>query len=690
MDAPTEARGRPGDGVDGNAGRPSAMPGMATDEQIDELGESAGSDADELFVELMAAHHQGGIEMPGRRARGATTRRRRLRRVVARRGQADEIAELEAQLAARRPTARRLTALPYTPVRWPAASILPCSPRRARCRVRPSAARLAVGGVAERRRRTRRARPRRSPAHRRRPTSTAPTTTAPPPTTGGVVGTVRRSARSSTSATPSRERFYDAYLAAALADIQAWWSEQYPSLYGEPFDAARAAGSTPPIRSAPTRSPGAGTGQDQLPGSQSTTAPSTARTATSWPTTTARTASSSTLAEKFGPSVVAVVMAHEFGHAIQGRPATSIVTCRRSTPSSRPTASPARGRGGRGNGEAAGHHVRRRRHRASGMIALVEVARPGRHRASSNRAATARRSTASAPSRRASRRPRHCADLIDHPLPLLPNEFATERRRRDDGNARSAAGEQDQIIGILDSDLTSSGRRSSSTIGVSLPTCRSGGRRSGARQLRRLADELTVRARCTARRSNEMLFDEALRPRAVRRLRRLRRRLHHRPGVGEAVQTAMGARWQGDAGARLRLPHRRVDRLGASPLRQRRLDAVPQARSCRPATSTRRSRPPSSSATRAPATTCRAARSRRSPACASACSTACRPATPTSRADRPRTDDRGRRANATALAALDIGTNSIHLVVARPVDGDGFETLTPSGRWSASAPAAGT
>ena len=29
-----------------------------------------------------------------------------------------------------------------------------------------------------------------------------------------------------------------------------------------------------------------------------------------------------------------------------------------------------------------------------------------------------------------------------------------------------------------------------------------------------------------------------------------------------------------------------------------------------------------------------------------------------------------------ALAALDIGTNSIHLVVARPVSGDRFETLT--------------
>ena len=30
----------------------------------------------------------------------------------------------------------------------------------------------------------------------------------------------------------------------------------------------------------------------------------------------------------------------------------------------------------------------------------------------------------------------------------------------------------------------------------------------------------------------------------------------------------------------------------------------------------------------------------------------------------------------TALAAIDIGTNSIHLVVARPVGRNGFDTLT--------------
>jgi uncharacterized protein (DUF305 family) len=41
----------------------SEMPGMATEEQLDELAAASGSDADELFVELMTAHHQGGIDM---------------------------------------------------------------------------------------------------------------------------------------------------------------------------------------------------------------------------------------------------------------------------------------------------------------------------------------------------------------------------------------------------------------------------------------------------------------------------------------------------------------------------------------------------------------------------------------------------------------------------------------------------
>lgn len=40
-----------------------AMPGMATREQLDELRRLSGRDAERLFLQLMIAHHQGGIEM---------------------------------------------------------------------------------------------------------------------------------------------------------------------------------------------------------------------------------------------------------------------------------------------------------------------------------------------------------------------------------------------------------------------------------------------------------------------------------------------------------------------------------------------------------------------------------------------------------------------------------------------------
>ena len=39
------------------------MPGMATQEQLDELANASGTDADRLFIELMVAHHEGGVHM---------------------------------------------------------------------------------------------------------------------------------------------------------------------------------------------------------------------------------------------------------------------------------------------------------------------------------------------------------------------------------------------------------------------------------------------------------------------------------------------------------------------------------------------------------------------------------------------------------------------------------------------------
>lgn len=39
------------------------MPGLATRDQIEQLQRASGADADELFLQLMIAHHRGGVEM---------------------------------------------------------------------------------------------------------------------------------------------------------------------------------------------------------------------------------------------------------------------------------------------------------------------------------------------------------------------------------------------------------------------------------------------------------------------------------------------------------------------------------------------------------------------------------------------------------------------------------------------------
>lgn len=73
----------------------SEMPGMATEEQIDELSAADGSAADELFVDLMVAHHQGGSEMADYAAEAAADDDVRSFAASMAVGQADEIIELQ-------------------------------------------------------------------------------------------------------------------------------------------------------------------------------------------------------------------------------------------------------------------------------------------------------------------------------------------------------------------------------------------------------------------------------------------------------------------------------------------------------------------------------------------------------------------------------------------------------------------
>jgi uncharacterized protein (DUF305 family) len=70
------------------------MPGMASPDQLDALQSSSGAAADELFVELMTAHHEGGIDMAEYAAENASVGEVRAMATAIAGSQAEEIAEL--------------------------------------------------------------------------------------------------------------------------------------------------------------------------------------------------------------------------------------------------------------------------------------------------------------------------------------------------------------------------------------------------------------------------------------------------------------------------------------------------------------------------------------------------------------------------------------------------------------------
>ena len=73
------------------------MPGMATEDEIEQLGQLSGEQADRLFVALMSEHHVGGIEMADFAADNAQTEEvRNMARAMAsaQRGEIEEMDQL--------------------------------------------------------------------------------------------------------------------------------------------------------------------------------------------------------------------------------------------------------------------------------------------------------------------------------------------------------------------------------------------------------------------------------------------------------------------------------------------------------------------------------------------------------------------------------------------------------------------
>ena len=73
-----------------------AMPGMASEAQIQELLKRRGRDADALFIDLMQNHHRGGVEMASYAAKRVDDERVKKLAAAMARNQRQEIGEMEA------------------------------------------------------------------------------------------------------------------------------------------------------------------------------------------------------------------------------------------------------------------------------------------------------------------------------------------------------------------------------------------------------------------------------------------------------------------------------------------------------------------------------------------------------------------------------------------------------------------
>lgn len=243
------------------------------------------------------------------------------------------------------------------------------------------------------------------------------------------------------------ERSYDELVAIAVADIELMWSTTYPELYGEPYEPLEG-GVFPayPERTDPI--PGCGSEQSDYPDVQAYVA-FYCSVGDFIAYDDGDDSLLLQLSEELGDSVMAVVLAHEWGHAIQQRngtfgkdPATIYTEQQADCVSGAWTA---RAR----NGEIEGIEFSDADVRA-GLAALITVRdpinvssqNPGAHGSGFDRVGAFQVGYIDGFAR--------CAELIDTPLPLVPNELAPGGNP--DGNAEWGDGDL-QILSFVVDDL---------------------------------------------------------------------------------------------------------------------------------------------------------------------------------------------------------------------------------------------
>jgi predicted metalloprotease len=227
-------------------------------------------------------------------------------------------------------------------------------------------------------------------------------------------------------------RGYDPFVAVAVSDIQQWWSTTFPEVYGKdwtPLSGGVWAGY--PERQ--TQLPGCGeehTSYDELnqyvafycafddflmydDGPDSLLAP---------------------LAAEFGPAVMGIVLAHEFGHAIQQRVGAfdKLLATIYTEQQADCFAGAWAGQAYRGESpllRLGDDDVR------AGLIAMLEVRDPvgtnqfveGGHGSAFDRVGAFEEGFAKGAER--------CSQLLDDPLPLMPNQFQSQQDFQREGNA---------------------------------------------------------------------------------------------------------------------------------------------------------------------------------------------------------------------------------------------------------------
>lgn len=242
---------------------------------------------------------------------------------------------------------------------------------------------------------------------------------------------------------------YDQFLLTTINDIEAWWTAQFPVVYGGTFEplAGRVIAAYP---GRPDDIPGCGTPR--------TTYDEVREFAAFYCAVgdfivydDADGGLLADLADRFGPATIAIVLAHEYGHAIQFR----IGALERSLPTVTTEqqadcfagAWSARAAGGIANGlQFTDADVR------AGLISMLEVRDPvglnqlsaGGHGSGFDRVGAFQVGFLDGPGR--------CAQLLDDPLPLSPGDYLSVEDSVRGGNAPWGYDDQ-QLFQMLPTDL---------------------------------------------------------------------------------------------------------------------------------------------------------------------------------------------------------------------------------------------